>query len=316
MNPLEALHTFRLPIPYPMKTVTVAVSTASPVTLIDTGVNTLETRVALEENLKTLGLSLKDLERVILTHNHPDHSGLSGWVQRHSGASVWMLDLEIADSADYLSDAWFEPHRAHMAAHGLPEAIAPTLEGFQSSRAEIDFPEKVQALHQGDTLELAGERFEVLWMPGHSDGHLTLWSRDSGLLIAGDVLLERITPHIGLYARGRPDPLGDYLGSLERIMTLNPSKTVVGHYGPTIEGGAVRATQILEHHRERLERLSQILKSPLSGFEVSLELFRRELPASGRRFALTETLAHLEHLRLGGQITRKEVNGVWRYASV
>lgn len=316
MNPLEALHTFKLPIPYPMKTVTVAVSTASPVTLIDTGVNTLETRVALEENLKTLGLSVGDLERVILTHNHPDHSGLSGWVQRHSGANVWMLDLEISDSADYLSDAWFEPHRAHMAAHGLPNAIAPTLEGFQHSRAEIDFPETVTALHEGETLELAGERFEVLWMPGHSDGHITLWSASSGLLIAGDVLLERITPHIGLYARGRPDPLGDYLGSLERIVTLNPRKTVVGHYGPVIEGGTVRAVQILEHHSERLERLLQFLKSPMNGFEVSLELFKRELPASGRRFALTETLAHLEHLRLRGSLAREEVDGVWLYARV
>ena len=313
MNPLEALHTFKLPIPYPMKTVTVVVSTVSPVTLIDTGVNALETRVALEENLKTLGLTVGDLERVILTHNHPDHSGLSGWVQRHSGASVWMLDREITDSAEYLSDAWFEPHRAHMAAHGLPDTIAPTLEGYQHSRAEIDFAETVTALHEGETLELAGARFEVLWMPGHSDGHLTLWSSDIGLLIAGDVLLERITPHIGLYARGRPDPLGDYLESLERVVRLGPRQTVVGHYGPVIEGGAVRASQILEHHRERLERLTQLLERPMTGFEVSLELFRRELPASGRRFALTETLAHLEHLRLQGRLTREKVNGQWLY---
>ncbi len=316
LNPLEALHTFKLPIPYPMKTVTVAVSTASPVTLIDTGVNTLETRVALEENLKTLGLTVNDLERVILTHNHPDHSGLSGWAQRHSGAGVWMLDREIGDSAEYLSDAWFAPHRAHMAAHGLPDEIAPTLEGFQKSRAEIDFPETVQPLSEGHTLELAGERFEVLWMPGHSDGHLTLWSESSGVLIAGDVLLERITPHIGLYARGRPDPLGDYLGSLERVVQLNPRSTVVGHYGPIIEGGAVRANQILEHHFERLEKLIDILERPKTGYEVSLELFRRELPASGRRFALTETLAHLEHLRLQGQLTREEVAGKWLYSRV
>jgi len=316
MNPLEALHTFKLPIPYPMKTVTVAVSTVSPVTLIDTGVNTLETWVALEENLKTLGLSVGDLERVILTHNHPDHSGLSGWVQRHSGASVWMLDREMRDSAEYLSDAWFEPHLAHLAAHGLPDAIAPTLEGFLRSRAEIDFPETVTALHEGDTLELAGERFEVLWMPGHSDGHLTLWSSETGLLIAGDVVLERITPHIGLYARGRLDPLGDYQGSLERVVRLNPRQTVVGHYGPVIEGGAVRAGGILEHHRERLERLTQILERPLRGFEVSLELFKRELTASGRRFALTETLAHLEHLRLRGSLIREKVNEQWLYAKI
>ena len=222
----------------------------------------------------------------------------------------------MADSAEYLSDAWFEPHRMHMAAHGLPNAIAPTLEGFLHSRAEIDFPETVTALHEGETLELAGERFEVLWMPGHSDGHLTLWSSETGLLIAGDVLLERITPHIGLYARGRIDPLGDYLGSHERIVRLNPRQTVVGHYGPVIEGGAVRAIRILEHHQERLECLSQILERPMTGFEVSLELFKRELPASGRRFALTETLAHLEYLRLQGSLTREKVNEQWLHAKV
>ena len=320
MNPptplLEGLHSFKLPIPYPMKTVTVLVSTASPITLIDTGVNHLETQVALEAHLKTLGLTVLDLERVILTHNHPDHSGLSGWIQRQSGAKVLMLDHEVQDSAHYLSSVWFKPHLEHLTAHGLPPELAPTLEGFQKSRAEIDFPRTVQSLQEGESLELAGERFEVLWMPGHSDGHLTLWSANSGLLIAGDVLLERITPHIGLYARGRPDPLGDYLTSLERIVALEPRSTVVGHYGPTIEGGAVRANQIREHHHERLEHLQTLLERPLGGFEVSLELFRRELPASGRRFALTETLAHLEHLRLRGVLRREWVNEGWLYAKV
>jgi glyoxylase-like metal-dependent hydrolase (beta-lactamase superfamily II) len=139
-------------------------------------------------------------------------------------------------------------------------------------------------------------------MPGHADGHLCL-HRD-GVLIAGDHLLQRITPAIGLYPESRPDPLADYLDSLRRTIELDPRIAYAGH-GEPVERPAERAGELIEHHRRRLEQTSAALdKSPRTGFEVSRQLFGGELTPTQRRFAVAETLSHLERLVVEGAAAR------------
>ena len=93
---------------------------------------------------------------------------------------------------------------------------------------------RLTPLTEGQTVPLAGAEWQVLWLPGHSDDHLGLWQPELDLLIAGDAILPRITPNIGLYAEGRPDPLGDYFATLEQLRALNPARAVVGHHGPVL----------------------------------------------------------------------------------
>ena len=93
--------------------------------------------------------------------------------------------------------------------------------------------------------------WQVLELPGHADGHLG-FLRD-GVLIAGDHLLQRISPAVGLYPESRPDPLGDYLASLERTIELAPRIVYPGHGEPILDAG-VRARELIEHHRRRLGR--------------------------------------------------------------
>src|SRR5260221_8583130 len=136
--------------------------------------------------------------------------------------------------------------------------------------------------------------WRVLSVPGHADGHLALY-RD-GVLIAGDSLLTPITPAVGLYPESRPDPLGDYLESLRRIAELEPRISYGGH-GATVTEPAARAHEIVGHHDERLDRTEAALDAePRSGYEISHALFGRELPPIQRRFAVAETLSHLERL--------------------
>ena len=147
-----------------------------------------------------------------------------------------------------------------------------------------------QLLGEGD--EVDGWR--VLELPGHSDGHICLL-RD-GVLVAGDHLLAKITPTVGLYPESCPDPLGDYLASLERTIELAPTLALPGH-GDTISDPVSRSREIVEHHRKRLdETISALGAEPRTAHEVSLALFGENLDASGRRFALAEALAHLERL--------------------
>jgi glyoxylase-like metal-dependent hydrolase (beta-lactamase superfamily II) len=124
------------------------------------------------------------------------------------------------------------------------------------------------------------------------------------VLVAGDHLLPRITPTVGLYPRSRPDPLGDYLASLARTVELAPRLALPGH-GDPIDDPAGRARELIEHHRVRLETAAAALGAePRTAYEVSLDLFGAELGPSDRRFAVAETIAHLERLRFEGRVAR------------
>ncbi|GGK10845.1 MBL fold hydrolase [Deinococcus malanensis] len=316
-----SLHALQVPIPYPMKTVTVLIDVprGGPVTLVDTALNTPEARSVLEEGLAALGLHWPDIDRVIITHHHPDHYGLAGLIEERSGASIHMLDVEIGRGERYwhLWEEWLPGHLKHMRDHGLPGA---SLEGMgaehRKGRDRVHPAGRVQPLREGQQVALAGLDWEVLWLPGHADGHLGLWQEEARLLIAGDAILPRISPNVGLYAYTRPNPLGDYLQTLGKLEALNPVRAVVGHHGPLMDGVQARARELRAHHHERLDFIkAEAALAPRSAYDLSLAMFARDLNMSGRRFALAETLAHAEHLRLLGQLYRTwdEAREVWIY---
>jgi glyoxylase-like metal-dependent hydrolase (beta-lactamase superfamily II) len=126
------------------------------------------------------------------------------------------------------------------------------------------------------------------------------------VLVAADHLLGRITPTVGLWPASRPDPLGDYLAALDRTIELAPRLALPGH-GDPIDDPAGRARELKEHHAERLgETVRALTTEPQSGYELSFALFGDELSAAGRRFAIAETLSHLERLVNEGAARRFE----------
>lgn len=314
---LGSLYALQVPIPYPMKTVTVLIDAprGGPVTLIDCALDTPEAQAGIEAGLAELGLHWPDIDRLIITHHHPDHYGLAGVVEERSGAEVQMLDVEIGRGERYwhMLREWFPGHVKHMRDHGMPPEM---LEGMRVENPQVKVASRITPLREGQNVQLAGQDWEVLWLPGHADGHLGLWNPEESVLIAGDAILPRISPNIGLYAYTRPDPLGDYLQTLGKLEALNPARAVVGHYGPVMDGVQARARELRGHHHERLDFMkAEAGKAPRSPYELSLAMFNRDLNVSGRRFALAETLAHVEHLRLLGQLYRTwdEEKGVWIY---
>jgi glyoxylase-like metal-dependent hydrolase (beta-lactamase superfamily II) len=146
--------------------------------------------------------------------------------------------------------------------------------------------------------------WELIAAPGHADGQLCLL-RD-GVLVAADHLLGRITPTVGLWPASRPDPLGDYLAALDRTIELGPRLALPGH-GDPIDDPAGRARQLQNHHAARLrETVAALSAEPQSGYELSFALFGDELAPAGRRFAIAETLSHLERLVNEGAARRFE----------
>lgn len=266
--------------------------------LVDTG---LGTRNPEERWRPVLDAIDGPLRRIVVTHMHPDHVGGARDVVALTGVPV----LQGREDYAQCVAAWGErnPKRFldYWVSHGMPDdEVAGIMRESERLVEAVHWVRDPALVEAGD--EIDGWRVELL--RGHADGHIVL-IRD-GVMIAGDTILLGITPAIGLYPNSRPDPLGDYLQTLERIIELDPRVAYAGHKDP-IEDPAARAREIIEHHRERLLGTAAALDGrPLSAYEVSLELFERDLSPTLRRFATAESLAHLERLVLDGRAARAD----------
>ena len=277
-------------------------------TLVDAGLTVPE----LEELLASASSELDaPIVRIAITHFHPDHVGGAERAAALTGAPVHqgVLDYEQCDRV-WGNPDWPSHIAAWFRAHGAPAPVADEVVELGALFAPfIRFARDPQPLREGD--RVAG--WDVLELPGHADGHLCL--HRGGVLVAGDHLLDPITPAVGLYPEGRPDPLGDYLASLERTIALAPRLALPGH-GEPLEDPVARAHALLRHHRERLDATTAALDgAPRSAYKVSLELFGADLAPGERRFAVAETLSHLERLRREGRAASGSEDGVVRWAA-
>jgi glyoxylase-like metal-dependent hydrolase (beta-lactamase superfamily II) len=240
------------------------------------------------------------IARIAITHFHPDHVGGAEAAAQATGAPVYQGGLDYAQCERvWGSEDWPERMAAWFVRHGVPAPVADDLIVQGHAFAPfIRYAIDPDLLYEGSELD----GWQVVELPGHADGHLG-FLRD-GVLIAGDHLLERISPAVGLYPESRPDPLGDYLASLGRTIDLAPRIVYPGH-GEPIRGAAGRALELIEHHRARLAETEFALTDEgRTAYEVSIALFGTELSLTQRRFAVAETLSHLERLVREGRAAR------------
>jgi glyoxylase-like metal-dependent hydrolase (beta-lactamase superfamily II) len=249
------------------------------------------------------------VERIAITHFHPDHVGGAAAAAAATGAAVHQGGLDYAQCERvWGSRDWPERIAAWFTTHGVPaDVIDDLIEQGHAFARFIRYALDPELLYEGSTV--AG--WEVVELPGHADGHLG-FLRD-GVLIAGDHLLQRISPAVGLYPESRPDPLGDYLASLARTIELAPRVVYPGH-GEPIRNAPERARELIEHHRRRLDETSAALSDDgRSAYEISLDVFGADLGPTQRRFAVAETLSHLERLVREGRAARAGADGTLTY---
>jgi glyoxylase-like metal-dependent hydrolase (beta-lactamase superfamily II) len=277
-------------------------------TLVDTGVGLPEAKEMWAVELEEAG---GQVATVFVTHFHPDHVGAAADLHELTGARVVQGALDYAQcELVWGNPAWSERLVDWFELHGAPDDVTAELVGQSSVYRPF-------VRYQRDPILVeAGERvdgWELVAASGHADGQLCLLK--DGVLVAADHLLGKITPTVGLWPASRPDPLGDYLAALDRTIELEPRIALPGH-GDPIDDPAGRARELKEHHRLRLGEAAKALgREPQSAYQLSFALFGAELPAAGRRFAIAETLSHLERLVHEGVARREEGDGTVTYTA-
>ena len=283
--------------------------------VIDTAMPFEQSFQMIEDGIAFLGRKLSDIEQIVLTHCHPDHFGCSGLLQEASGAPVICHPLcsETLQRMQNPDPQRFEQMVSVYNEHGRDPGMSQlerTGAGFWQT---MTFPTKFSTIDEGDVITFADSEWEIYHTPGHEEAHLVFFRRSDGVMIVGDTVLWKITPHIG-WQLEPADPLGQFLTSLDKIADLDPAFVLPGHGRPFTQG-AERARAIASHHALRLRRCLEIVvqRGPSNAIEIARGLFDRELFAHQERLALAETLSHLEYLRLRDRVSREKVNGTWLY---
>jgi glyoxylase-like metal-dependent hydrolase (beta-lactamase superfamily II) len=308
----DEIHQISVPImgvPVASTSVYVLEGRRGPV-LIDAGWNDDVAWAALSSGLSDLGWSVADIEGVVITHFHPDHSGLAGRIREASDAWIGMHEADIefatnmmaADGND-LSEEIEDLRRA-----GAPE---PEVRRYADTGGNADIarltatPDRL--LNDGDLIPVSGRTLQIVWTPGHTPGHVAV--RMGGVLFAGDLIVSKTTPFVGgfTFPVEERDALGEYLTSLRQIASQPWTRVLPAHEDP-ISSVPDRVDEISAHHERRLANLYSVLDDqPCTLWEAAsrMDWYRPwlEIDPLGWQLALAETSAHVRHLITRSMVT-------------
>ncbi len=307
---------WRLPLPLPrdaLKAVNAyLLRCGDGLMLVDCGWDQDQDWQELLRQLRVLGLRPEDIRLVFATHVHRDHLGAAGRVRQLSAATVTLGTGDLESARLWASDpdggrrTTLEFLREYQAG---PVADALAL----AHRQEPDWlsPLPDLWLGGGEMVSTGIRDLEVIATPGHTRGHLCLFDRSSGLMLAGDHILPHITPSIAVEVPTHTTALGDFLRSLALVRHL-PARLVLPAHGPVFEDLGGRVDELKEHHRVRLELcLEAVGAGGASALQVAERLpwtrrSRRfqELDPFNQMLAVGETAAHLELLAQRGALGR------------
>jgi glyoxylase-like metal-dependent hydrolase (beta-lactamase superfamily II) len=303
-----------VPVPIPGNplgyTLVYAIESPKGPVLVDAGWNHPEAWEALSGGLATLGIDVRTVSGVVVTHFHPDHAGLAGQVREESGA--WIALHESDAALVRLMHELAESEHASFQSDMLRRAGADPGEVQEAVSRPTPPALPDRELRDGDLVDLPGRKLRAVHTPGHTPGHICLHLEDADRLFTGDHVLPDITPHVGIYPYDRDDvdPLGDFLESLDRVGELGPLDALPAHEW-IFQDVAARAAEIRHHHEEKLARLRALLAQrpePLTIWEVAAMMtWNRpwgELPPMLRGMAAGEAAAHLRTLEARGRVRR------------
>jgi len=316
----ERLLWARIPLPMELNHINVwLLDEGDHWTLVDTGMADPVCREAWE-SLEKHHLDGRPIGRIFVTHDHPDHMGLSPWLAERHGAKVWMSAFAHQSVVDYLAtpaEVVYEHGAEFVRRNGMPVSpqASPTPGRGPRDRWFGGTPTLDRPVVDGEDLESGGRRWQVVETDGHCRGHLCLNDVD-GVLISGDQVLPTISPNVSVIAsRPEGDPLRDFLDSLGRLERHCPDGVLVlPSHGRPFRGLHRRIATLRGHHHRQLDALRGACSQPQTANELVPVMFGRALRGFHRFLALAETLAHLHYLWHGGELERTvDASGIIRF---
>ncbi len=286
-----------------------AVAADGGIVLFDTGIGGKARLRQLDIALSQAGFGLEDVRLLVCTHSHTDHYGLAAPIVEAAGCELWMhpawehVRILADDPAAALE------HRIEVARQsGVPAAA---LERYRESRRDDD-DNGIDAIVEPDRDLLPGVEVETdlgTWQvhetPGHAPSHVVLHQPERKLMVSGDHLLGRT---VLFFDHGHtPDPIGEFLGSLEEIEPLEVDLVLPGHGRPFRDPGS----KIAEARRQVDQLLDKVRDSlgdeEKTAFEIVGDIVGAEnvnTPASA--WALQIVLSSLDHLAIQGEVAQVE----------
>jgi glyoxylase-like metal-dependent hydrolase (beta-lactamase superfamily II) len=277
--------------------------------VLDTGIDNEATR-AVWDALADGPLVGRRLSRLIVTHYHPDHIGLAGWICERfnlpllTSQTTYLGCLNISLSPGAL-DA--KPYHDFYLRHGLDAETTQrvTTQGHNYLRMVSGLPPTFTRIVAGDTLEIGGRSFNVLSGDGHAPEQLMLYCAADKVFLAADQVLAKITPNVSVWAVDPDgDPLGLYLRSLRAINLQVPADALVlpGHQLP-FYGLHARTVDLIAHHDVRCAAIAEACcTTARSAAELVPIIFHRQLDPHQMSFAFSEVQAHVNYMLRKGEL--------------
>ncbi|MBK8838294.1 MAG: MBL fold metallo-hydrolase [Hyphomonadaceae bacterium] len=309
-----------MPLPFSLKWINLWVlEDGGGWTVVDTGMPNSETkahwRTVFENELQG-----RPVKRVIVTHMHPDHIGLAGWMTRKWQCELWITRLEYMMCRLLAADTGREAPQAgvdfYRAAGWEQEDLDSYVERFgRFGKAVSQLPDAFRRLSDGQEISIGGRTWRIVTGCGHSPDHACLWQPELNVFISGDQILPRISSNVSVFpTEPEADPLADWLNSCRKLKAAIPEGALIlpSHNEP-FYGAHKRLDALVEGHETALKRLLSRLDEPKRAIELFTALFARAIEKDVLGMATGETIAHLNCLKGRGLVTSVQDGGTTLY---
>ena len=317
----DGIYWLRMPLPFSLKWINLwLLRDDEGWTIVDTGIATEETRLLWRTIFETYleGLPVK---RVLITHMHPDHVGLAGWITRKYNAPLWMSRLEyltcrtlVADTGRDAPDVAISFYRAAGWSEDALDTYRVRFGGF--GKAVSRLPDAYKRMTDGDNIMVGGWPWLVITGCGHSPEHVCLFQSDLNVLISGDQILPRISSNVSVFpTEPDGDPMADWIKSCHKLKASLPADVLVlpSHNEPFI-GLYRRLNDLIDNHESALTRLAAWIAEPKCAVDCFSPLFKRTIGSDLLGMATGEAITHLNCLIGRGQaVSYMNEHGVLMY---
>ncbi len=317
------VHWVRMPLPMQLNHINLwLLEDGDGWTVVDSGVRTAETLAAWEQ-LFTGPMQGRPVKRVIVTHMHPDHIGLAGWLVRKFDVELWITRTEFLTCRNLVSDTGQEAPQEGMRFYRAAGFSDELLENYKARFGRFGhgvyrLPSAYRRIVDGGEIAIGGRRWRVVVGNGHSPEHACLWCPELNVAITGDQLLPRISSNVSVHpTEPEADPLKDWLDSCAKLKAILPGDVLVlpSHNEP-FRGAHLRLDELIAGHESAMAALHALCAEPRRAVDCFPALFRARITGGNYGMATGESLAHLNCLRARGRMTRTaDADGVDWYES-